>query len=507
MTAPVQMTGSASGSAIEPRGLMRHSADPSSDITSTDDTTSSDGSSSTDSTEQSDSADHSSFGSVLKKYFAPPSNGAPSSRSNQGQASQPKKDSVTPDPLATVPVQTAAVSPRPVLPFGLSLLSPDQNSTDTSSDSKATEPANHSERTINDLAVMAPAPTPLQEPSQPPQAQPGQAQSGQPQSALIPPAQVVAAQLQVAQVLAAQVLSSQLQATQAQAAASQAILTQTENASAEPQPTHVQPPQNQSAQAPASQPEPLAFAVKLSPSQTEPQDETVPKAADTAPAHSQTTSENASQTSSQATTQIAPKEMPAADAATAASQATDPSADRAAAINSMPLPTHAATPSEPASSSVKSESHPVLMPAVAHMEPVASKPVEPSGSSRDFTVRIPDATDRGTNVRFVERGTEVHVSVRTADSDLAQLLRGGLGDLTGRLQHTGVQAEVWRPGSQTSNGESQNASQNEPSDHKGSGGRRNQSGAQRDGQDQPSEDKPRWVEELESFGEPVFAKP
>src|SRR5579871_3952273 len=511
MTAPVQMTGPASGSTIEPRGLMRHSADPTSDVIGTSDTNSSEGSSSTDSTEQSDSADHSSFGSVLKKYFAPPSKGAPSSH-NQDQAS-PKKDSVTPDPLATVPVQTTSVTPRQVLPFALSLLSQDQNSTDTATDSKAPEPARHAEHANPDLAVIAPLQAPLQESSQSQsaQAQPPQGESAQ--SPLIPTPQVVAARLEVAQALAAQVMSSQLQATQAQAAVSQAILTQTANAAAEPQPTHLQAAPNQSSS--GSQTEPLAFAVKLSPSQTETQDETAPKATDTASAHSQTTASNAppasSQSTSQATTQannqVAPKEMPTVDAAPAAAQSTDASADRAAAINSMPLPSHAAAPSEPAeSSSVKGESHPVLMPTVAHIEPAASKPVEPSSSSRDFTVRIPDATERGTNVRFVERGTEVHVSVRTADSELAQLLRGGLGDLTGKLQHTGVQAEVWRPGSQTSNSDSQNASQNESSDQRGSGGRRNQSGAQRDGQDQPSEDKPRWVEELESFGAPVLVK-
>jgi hypothetical protein len=138
---------------------------------------------------------------------------------------------------------------------------------------------------------------------------------------------------------------------------------------------------------------------------------------------------------------------------------------------------------------------------VARTEPVSNPPAASSSSSRDFTVRIPDLTDRGTNVRFVERGSEVHVSVRTADTELAQLLRGGLGDLSGRLQHTGVQAEVWRPGSDSSHSDSQAQS----SDPRDSGERRNQSGAQRDGQDQPNEDKPRWVEELESFGQPAAA--
>jgi hypothetical protein len=101
----------------------------------------------------------------------------------------------------------------------------------------------------------------------------------------------------------------------------------------------------------------------------------------------------------------------------------------------------------------------------------------------------------------VERGSEVHVSVRTGDSELAQTLRSGLSDLTSRLQHNGIQAEVWRPGSDSSQSDSQNASPGDPRD---SGGGRNQSGAQRDGQDQPNEGKPGWVEELEtSIGDPA----
>jgi hypothetical protein len=187
------------------------------------------------------------------------------------------------------------------------------------------------------------------------------------------------------------------------------------------------------------------------------------------------------------------------DATASAAQPADPSADRLAMINTMPHLAHADAHGEQVSSSAKSDTRPVFTPAAPRTEPVTNPPAAPSGSSRDFTVRIPDATDRGTNVRFVERGSEVHVSVRTADSELAQLLRGGLGDLSGRLQHSGVQAEVWRPSSDTSHSDSQSQS----SESKDQGGRRHQSGAQRDGQDQPSEDKPRWVEELESFGEPV----
>jgi hypothetical protein len=181
--------------------------------------------------------------------------------------------------------------------------------------------------------------------------------------------------------------------------------------------------------------------------------------------------------------------------------------DPLAKTSVTPLPTQfmnqSASQSEPAIS-VRSEVRPALAPSPARVEPVPEPPAAPPGSPRDFTVRIPDATDRGTNVRFVERGSEVHVSVRTGDAELAQMLRGGLSDLTGRLQHNGIQAEVWRPGADSSQSDSQNQTHSQNQDPKGSGGRRNQSGAQREGQDQPSENKPRWVEELEtSISEPA----
>ena len=158
--------------------------------------------------------------------------------------------------------------------------------------------------------------------------------------------------------------------------------------------------------------------------------------------------------------------------------------------NATPPAQLLATQNSPALSP-KTEASQANQPSPARVEAIAEPSAAQRSSSRDIMVRIPDATDRGTNVRFVERGTEVHVSVRTGDVELAQMLRGGLSELTGDLQRSGIRAEVWRPGSDPSQGDSQN-------DSRDSAGRQNQSGAKREGQDQPNENKPRWVEELES---------
>jgi hypothetical protein len=253
-------------------------------------------------------------------------------------------------------------------------------------------------------------------------------------------------------------------------------------------------------QSPAAPSGALAFAVRLTPP------DTAPPAGDDAAANVSDTSSGSPQT--------VQKQMQASDAVASLAQTTGEKGESGAPgdqllnTNLTPLPTQivnqSASPSEPAL--MRSEARANPEPSLARAEPVTEPPAAPASSNRDFTVRIPDATDRGTNVRFVERGSEVHVSVRTGDEELAQMLRGGLSDLTGRLQHGGLQAEVWRPGADPSQSDPQNQSdsQNQAGDPNGSAGRRNQSGAQRDGQDQPSENKPRWVEELEtSIGEPA----
>jgi len=122
------------------------------------------------------------------------------------------------------------------------------------------------------------------------------------------------------------------------------------------------------------------------------------------------------------------------------------------------------------------------------LEPAAPSPT----SSHDFRVRVPDNQGGSMDVRFVESGGEVRVSVKTPDNNLAQTLRGQLNQLAQQLSTGGVQTELWQPGSDRS---FQGSQQESDSRHGSGGGRREQ------GQQQESNsNKPRWLEELELSG-------
>jgi hypothetical protein len=161
-----------------------------------------------------------------------------------------------------------------------------------------------------------------------------------------------------------------------------------------------------------------------------------------------------------------------------------------------PLPqTHAASADQPAAASASHASSTSPLSVAARMDQVPEAPPAPSSGNHDITIRIPDATtDQGTAVRFVERAGEVHVSVRTSDTEMAQTLRGGLNDLVTRLEDGGIRTQVWQPGADAST--SQNNSQQPFADPDGSNGRQYSSGSNSE-QESKQQNKPRWVEELE----------
>ena len=144
------------------------------------------------------------------------------------------------------------------------------------------------------------------------------------------------------------------------------------------------------------------------------------------------------------------------------------------------------------------------LPPAAQMNQVIDPPAAAPKTNNDITVRIPDSTGQDTAVRFVERAGEVHVSVRTADAEMAQSLRGGLNDLVNRLEDGGIRTEVWQPGSASNTSTSQNDSHQPFADPDGSNGRQYASGSNSE-HESKQQSKPRWVEELESsIGNPNF---
>ncbi len=169
--------------------------------------------------------------------------------------------------------------------------------------------------------------------------------------------------------------------------------------------------------------------------------------------------------------------------------------ERFAKLETLLPQTHAATADQPASAAASHASSTSPVSVAARMDQVQEAPPAPSSGNHDITIRIPDATtDQGTAVRFVERAGEVHVSVRTSDTEMAQTLRGGLNDLVTRLEDGGIRTQVWQPGSDAST--SQNNSQQPFADPDGSKGRQYSSGSNSE-QESKQQNKPRWVEELE----------
>src|SRR6185437_10346897 len=76
---------------------------------------------------------------------------------------------------------------------------------------------------------------------------------------------------------------------------------------------------------------------------------------------------------------------------------------------------------------------PPLPAPVAHQAEVHTPNPAPTAAANDIRVEVPTAT--GTvDVRVMERGGDVHVAVRTADSHLAGEMRDGLPALSARLE-------------------------------------------------------------------------
>jgi hypothetical protein len=123
---------------------------------------------------------------------------------------------------------------------------------------------------------------------------------------------------------------------------------------------------------------------------------------------------------------------------------------------------------------------------------------------KDISLQVNQPGKERVDVRVVQQGNEVHVSVHSGDATLTSGLRQGLSDLQSRLEETGYRSEMWRPGVSTAPVAASPSAQESGNHSRGDEGQSQQhGGSQQEGgrRNQNQSNQPHWVEELESsFG-------
>lgn len=142
-------------------------------------------------------------------------------------------------------------------------------------------------------------------------------------------------------------------------------------------------------------------------------------------------------------------------------------------------------------------------PASANTEaptPLPQNPPHSAAPLKDISLQVTQADNERVDVRVVQQGNEVHVSVHSGDASLSSGLRQGLAELQGRLEENGYRAEMWRPTLSVATLTPTPGGHSAPDQSRGGDQQSHSGGSQQDGgrrnPNQPNQ--PRWVEELQS---------
>jgi hypothetical protein len=198
--------------------------------------------------------------------------------------------------------------------------------------------------------------------------------------------------------------------------------------------------------------------------------------------------------------------LPAEMAATAAVASASKKAT--ADENGLPADSHAllpATIAAPEHNAASASSHAAPEAAPGTQQADASTPLAESlpkatAPLKDITLQVTQPGKEPVDVRVVQQGSEVHVSVHSGDAGLTSGLRQGLSELQGRLEENGYRSEMWRPTASASPLTPTPSSQASTNQSRGGDPQPQQGGSQQDsGRRNPNQsNQPRWVEEMES---------
>ena len=202
-----------------------------------------------------------------------------------------------------------------------------------------------------------------------------------------------------------------------------------------------------------------------------------------------------------------PAEMASAAAVASASKKVVAAADseNAAPANAPGLLASSTTPMEPSVAPNRTSSPAAALASQAsqHAETSAS-PTDslPKASAplKDISLHVSQPGQERVDVRVVQQGSEVHVSVHSGDASLTSGLRQGLSDLQSRLEENGYRSETWRPGATAAPLAAAPAAQEFTNHSRGGDGQPQHGGSQQDSgrRNQNQQNQPRWVAELES---------
>jgi hypothetical protein len=201
-----------------------------------------------------------------------------------------------------------------------------------------------------------------------------------------------------------------------------------------------------------------------------------------------------------------PAEMASASAVASANKRIVPAAGDAEAA---PAETHAVLTAITAAIERDTQPAPASAPAaqgasIAHQTEAAASPAEsvakPPAPLRNISLQVNQPGNEPVDVRVVQQGSEVRVSVHSGDGSLNSGLRQGLSELQSRLEETGYRSEMWRPGVSIAPVTAAPSAQASTNQSRGGDGQPQQGGSQQEsGRRNPNQsNQPRWVEELES---------
>ena len=147
---------------------------------------------------------------------------------------------------------------------------------------------------------------------------------------------------------------------------------------------------------------------------------------------------------------------------------------------------------------------------VHHTDRTWAIPPSATSAVTEISVTVPvsrtdSAGEEHVAIHMAQRGTEIHVSVRTPDAEVAQSLRQDLRQLASSLDDAGFQTETWRPAALTvaaasSTNTQRDTAQEAPNrnaageDERSNGNSGREAGEQRRRQ---QDERPRWVAELD----------